>query len=103
MSAILPPAERIWWKQPLDRVKIIWILIALVWSLILFFMMPYWHIYGEQNLSNDAYRSKPEDFAKKAEDMVAKYKVREEGGDLKVPVVRPPAGSDVYLIARLWS
>jgi cytochrome c oxidase subunit 2 len=22
---------------------------------------------------------------------------------MKVPVVRPPAGSDVYLVARLWS
>ncbi|MDH5211276.1 MAG: cytochrome C oxidase subunit II, partial [Betaproteobacteria bacterium] len=28
--------------------------------------------------------------------------VREDGGDLKVPVVRPPAGSDVYLVAQLW-
>ena len=78
--------------------------IALIWCLIMFFMMPYWHIYGQQNLSNEAYRAKPEDFAKKSEEMIAKYKVREEGPDnLKVPVVRPPAGSDVYLIARLWS
>ena len=34
--------------------------------------------------------------------MVAKHKVREET-DQKVPVVKPPPGSDVYLIARLWS
>jgi cytochrome c oxidase subunit 2 len=34
--------------------------------------------------------------------MIAKYKVREEGGDLKIPVVHPPAGADVYLIAQLW-
>jgi len=31
--------------------------------------------------------------------MVEKYKVREEAG---FPVVRPPPGSDVYMIARLW-
>jgi len=102
MSAILPPQERVWWKQPLDRVELLWIVIALVWCLIMFFMMPYWHLYGQQNLANEAYREKPENYAKKVEDVVARYKVREEGGDLKIPVVHPPAGSDVYLIAQLW-
>ncbi len=33
--------------------------------------------------------------------MVDKYTVRTET-DQKIPVVHPPAGSDVYLIARLW-
>ena len=102
MSAILPPSERVWWKQPLDRVELLWIVIALVWCLIMFFMMPYWHLYGQQNLANEAYREKPENYAKKVEDGIAKYKVREEGGDLKVPVVHPPAGADVYLQAQLW-
>jgi cytochrome c oxidase subunit 2 len=102
MSAILPPSERVWWKQPLDRVELLWIVIALLWCLIMFFMMPYWHIYGKQNLSNEAYRENPENYMKKVDAMVAKYKVREEGGDLKVPVVHPPAGGDVYMLARLW-
>ena len=101
MSAIEPPRDRLWWKQPLDRVEGTWILIAFVWCLVMFFMMPYWHIYGQQNLANEAYRTTPEAYQKKADDMVAKYKVREET-DLKIPVVHPPAGSDVYLIARLW-
>jgi cytochrome c oxidase subunit 2 len=103
MSAILPPSERVWWKQPLDRVELLWILIALVWCLIMFFMMPYWHLYGKQNLANEAYRMSPERYSALTAEMVDKYKVREEGGDLKVPVVRPPAGGDAYLIARLWS
>ncbi|MBU6484265.1 MAG: cytochrome c oxidase subunit II [Betaproteobacteria bacterium] len=103
MSAIEPPVQRLWWKQPLDRAELLWIVIALVWCLILFFMMPYWHLYGKQNLANEAYRESPDEYAKKTEAMVAKYKVREEGGDLKVPVVHPPAGGDAYLIARLWS
>lgn len=103
MSAILPPAERVWWKQPFDRVELLWILIALAWCMVMFFMMPYWHIYGHQNLANEAYRMLPEEYVKKTEAVVAKYKVREEGGDLKVPVVHPPAGADVYLIARLWN
>jgi cytochrome c oxidase subunit 2 len=103
MSAILPPTERVWWKQPLDRVELIWIVIALVWCLIMFFMMPYWHVYGKQNLANEAFRTTPAEYLKKTEAMVAQYKVREEGAEgQKVPVVAPPAGSDVYLVARLW-
>jgi len=100
--AISSTEARVWWKEPLERTELIWVVIALIWCLIMFFMMPYWHIYGKQNLANEAYRSTPEMFQKKTDDMVAKYKVREET-ELKIPVVRPPAGSDVYLIARLWS
>ena len=94
-------SERVWWKEPLERTELVWILIALVWCLIMFFMMPYWHLYGQQNLANEAYRTTPEMFTAKTQAMVDKFKVREET-DLKVPVVHPPAGSDVYLIARLW-
>ena len=101
MTAIHSPSNRVWWKQPLDRVEGTWIAIAFAWCLIMFFMMPYWHVYGKQNLSNEAYRTTPEMFQAKAQAMVDKYKVREET-DLKIPVVAPPAGSDVYLIARLW-
>jgi cytochrome c oxidase subunit II len=99
--AITSPTERLWWKEPLHRPEIIWIAVSFVWGLIMFFAMIYWHIYGEQNLSNEAYRVDPEAYAAKAEEMVAQYQVREEG-DTGVPVAHPPAGSDVYLIARLW-
>ena len=101
MSAIQPPAQRIWWNQPIDRVDGTWIAIALIWCLILFAMMPYWHVYGKQNLSNEAYRTTPEAYAAKADAMIAKYTVRTLT-DQKIPVVHPPAGSDVYLIGRLW-
>lgn len=102
MSAIHPPTTRLWWKQPLDRVEGTWIAIAFLWCLIMFFMMPYWHVFGKQNLSNEAYRTTPEVYSKKAQDMVDKYTVRTETEE-KIPVVHPPAGSDVYLIARLWA
>jgi len=101
MSAILPPAERLWWKQPVHSVELVWIVIAFVWCLVMFFMMPFWHVYGKQNLSAETYRTTPEMFSKKAQAMVDQYKVREET-EQKIPVVKPPAGSDVYLIARLW-
>lgn len=101
MTAILPPARRLWWKQPIDRVEIAWILIALVWCLIMFAMMPLWHLYGRQNLSSEAYRTTPEAFAAKVQAMVDKNTVRTET-DLQLPVVRPAPGEDVYLAGRLW-
>jgi cytochrome c oxidase subunit 2 len=102
MSAILPPSERLWWRQPIDKVEIVWILIAFTWCLIMFFMMPYWHVFGNQNLSSETYRTTPDRFAAKAQEMVDKWTVRTET-DEKIPVVKPPAGADVYLIARLWA
>ena len=99
--ALTPPENRLWWNEPLHRMEIVWITIAFLWGVVMFLTMVYWHIVGKQNLSNEAYRVKPDAFAAKAEAMVARYKVREEG-DTKIPVVRPPAGGDAYLIARLW-
>ncbi len=101
MTSIQPPSETIWWKQPLDRVEGTWIGIALVWSLIMFVMMPVWHIYGKQNLSNEAYRTTPSAYMAKTQAMVDQYTVRTMT-DQQIPVVKPPPGSDVYLLARLW-
>lgn len=97
--AITPPSNRLWWKEPLHTPEIIWISIAFVWGLVMFFAMIYWHLYGKQNLSNEAYRIDPEVFAELSEAMAESYTVREEAG---YPVVHPPPGSEVYLIARLW-
>ncbi|HSU43069.1 MAG TPA: cytochrome C oxidase subunit II [Casimicrobiaceae bacterium] len=101
MSAIEPPVDRIWWKQPLDRVEGTWIVIAFIWCIIMFVMMPYWHVYGKQNLSNESYRTTAEAYQKKAQEFADKATVRTET-DLKIPVVHPAPGGDVYLIARLW-
>lgn len=101
MTSIQPPAQLLWWKQPLDRVEGTWIAIALIWSLIMFIMMPLWHVYGKQNLSNEAYRTTPEAYMAKTQAMVNEYTVRTET-DQQIPVVSPPPGSDVYLIGRLW-
>jgi len=99
--ALTPPEKRLWWNEPLDRMEIVWITIAFLWGLVMFFTMVFWHINGEQNLSNEAYRVKPDAFAKKVEAMVAKYKVRDEG-NTGIPVVHPPAGTDIYMLARIW-
>ncbi len=102
MSAILPPAERLWWKHPLDRVEGTWIVIALIWCLIMFAMMVGWHIYGKQNLSTETYRTTADKYTAKAQAFVDKYTVRTET-EGNTPVVAPPPGTDIYLIARLWN
>ena len=99
MTSFLPPADRIWWKVPVGRQELIWIAIALVWCLIMFAMMPIWHVYGKQNLSTEAYQTTAAKYGDKVQAMIDKYTVREEGG---IPVVHPPAGSDVYMLGRLW-
>jgi cytochrome c oxidase subunit 2 len=94
MSAISPPAERIWWKQPIDKLEFTWIAIAFVWSLVMFVMMVYWHVAGNQNLSNETYKTTKEMFAAKAQAVVDKYTVRAgTAAEKEFPVVaaRPPA------------
>jgi len=102
MSAILPPSDRLWYKEPIDRVEGTWIVLSLIWCMILFFMMVGWHIWGDQNLSTETYRTTPEKFMAKAQAVADKYTVRTET-DQNIPVVAPPPGSDVYLLGRLWS
>jgi len=97
--AITPPSARIWWNEPVPRVELVWVAIAFLWGLVMFFMMIYWHGAGEQNLSNEAYRITPEWFTEKTNAMVEQHTVREESG---YPVVHPPPGTDIYMIARLW-
>lgn len=97
--ALFPPEQRIWWREPIAKIELIWIIVAFLWGLVMFFMMIWWHTAGKQNLSNEAYRTTPEAYLAKATAMVDQYKVGEESGQ---PVVRPPPGSDVYLVARLW-
>lgn len=100
MTALHPPTKRNWWGQPVDKIELTWVGLALVWCLIMFFFMPFWHVYGNQNYSGEAYRVTPERFEAQVDEMVEEYATGEtEGG---IPIVRPPAGEDIYLLARLW-
>ena len=97
--AITPPEQRIWWNEPIEKVELIWIVIAFLWGLFMFGFMIAWHFIGQQNLNKEAYRIAPSNYEAKVEDFAKKFKVREEKG---IPVVKPPAGTDVYLLGRLW-
>jgi len=99
--ALTPPEERIWWKEPLHKFELVWIAVAFLWGITMFLTMVFWHVTGDQNLSNEAYKIRPEAFGEKVDAFAEKYKVREEG-DTGIPVVRPPAGGDAYMLGRLW-
>ena len=99
--AIHPPQTRVWWNEPVAKTELVWIAIAFVWGLIMFFMMIYWHIYGKQNLSTNVGLVDPAAYEKKTTDFANKFKVREEGGT-GIPVAKPPVGGDAYMLARTF-
>lgn len=99
--ALTPPSVKLWWNEPVERTEIIWIAIAFVWGLVMFFTMVLWHVLGDQNLSNEAYRIEPERFEARVEEMVAKHEVGTDSAS-GLPIVQPPVGSDVYMLGRTF-
>ena len=45
-SGVEPP-ERIWWKK-VHKTEKVWVWIAFGWCMVLFAMMPLWHLRGGQ-------------------------------------------------------
>ena len=99
--AIHPPQSRVWWNEPIAKGELVWIAVAFLWGLVMFFMMIYGHIYGKQNLSSHVGRVDPEIYVGKVEAFADKYKVRYEG-ESGVPVVKPEVGGDAYMVARTF-
>lgn len=97
-SGIVSPPG-IWWT-PAGKQEKRWVTIAFIWCLVLFAMMPFWHIRGGQNPSGVRAKVEPAAFEARLQRFIADYKVGEENG---FPVVEPPPGSDVYLMGRMWS
>ena len=96
-SGLVAP-QGVWWR-PAARQEKLWIAIAFAWCMVLFAMMPLWHIRGGQNPSGLRHRVKAEDYMARVMRFVEDYKIGEDNG---VPVVAPPPGSDVYLLAQMW-
>jgi cytochrome c oxidase subunit 2 len=97
LSGLLPP-QGIWWR-PANRQERTWIAIAFVWCMVLFAMMPLWHLKGGQNPTGFRSRVDPNEFGMRTMRFAEEYKVDEIEG---VPVVAPPPGADVYLLAQMW-
>ncbi|RMH02091.1 MAG: cytochrome C oxidase subunit II [Chloroflexi bacterium] len=90
--------ERIWWK-PLGRLEKSWLIIAFAWCIFLTAMMPLWFFLGRQNVPATTYKTDPKIYQQTVMEFAEQYQVDTLNG---VPVVEPPAGSDVYILARQW-
>ena len=94
----LTAPERVWWK-PVGRLERNWLTVALAWCIFLTAMMPIWFFLGRQNVPDTAYKMEPQAYVDQVMAFSKRYQVGEEKG---IPVVEPPPGSDVYLLARQW-
>ena len=88
----------VWWK-PAHRAEKVWVAIAFGWCLMLFAMMPLWHLKGGQNPTGIRHRVDPNAYARRVREFINTYKVGEDAG---MPIVAPPPGSDVYLVGSMW-
>ena len=90
--------QGIWWK-PAHGAERLWVAVAFGWCIVLFAMMPLWHLKGQQNPSGIRHRVEPTRYYQRVQEFIAAYKVGEEAG---IPIVAPPPGADVYLLAQMW-
>ena len=97
MSIHIPAKD---WFQPPSGAERVWIGLALVWCLVMFLAMPYWHFRGKQNSTGEAYRVSAADFTARVDRFIEQHQVGEMEG---VAVVEPPPGGDAYILARMWS
>lgn len=89
----------IWWK-PAHASEKVWFTLAFIWCMILFAMMPLWHLKGGQNPTGIRAKVDPAAFRARVSQFVADYRI---GTDNGLPLVAPPPGSDVYLQGAMWS
>jgi len=94
----LEAPQGVWWKpaHPAERV---WVAIAFAWCMVLFAMMPVWHLRGGQNPSGIRHRVEAKAYAARTVEFIEEHKI---GDDRGMPIVAPPPGSHVYLMASMW-
>lgn len=88
-----------WFRMPHGHERL-WIGLALIWCLVMFAMMPYWHFFGKQNSTGESYSVSPNEFSERVMQFAEANKVGEEDG---TPIVEPPPGGDAYLLGRMWN
>jgi cytochrome c oxidase subunit 2 len=96
-SGVVSP-QGVWWR-PAGRQEKLWVMIAFAWCMVLFAMMPFWHLKGGQNPSGIRHRVEPTEYYERVRAFVADYQVGEDNG---IPLVAPPAGAEVYMIGKMW-
>jgi cytochrome c oxidase subunit 2 len=99
MHSGIEPPKGVWWR-PAHGGERLWVGVAFAWCIILFAMMPLWHVRGGQNPSGIRHRVDPQAYMARTQEFIEAYRVGEESG---IPVVEPPPGSDIYMVAMMWS
>ncbi len=90
--------QGVWWK-PVHGAEKVWVAVAFAWCMVLFAMMPLWHLRGGQNPSGVRHRVEADAFRARTAEFIEQYRV---GDDRGMPIVAPPPGSHVYLQASMW-
>lgn len=99
MNSPIESPRGIWWK-PAHRSEKRWVAISFGWCMVLFAMMPLWHFRGGQNPSGIRSRVEPAAYVQRTMEFIETYKIGVTNG---IPLVEPPPGSDVYLLAHMWA
>jgi cytochrome c oxidase subunit II len=99
MNTGLESPKGVWWK-PVHSSEKMWVWIAFAWCMVLFAMMPFWHLRGGQNPSGIRHTVDAAAFSARVDEFIETYQV---GDDRGFPIVAPPPGSDIYLEASMWS
>lgn len=89
----LDSPQGVWWT-PAHKHEKVWVAIAFGWCMVLFAMMPLWHLKGGQNPSGIRARVEPHAFFARTQEFTNEYRIGEDQG---IPIVAPPPGSDIYL------
>ena len=84
-----------WWK-PAHKSEKTWVVIAFVWCMVLFAMMPLWHWKGGQNPSGIRRKVEPAAFLQRTQEFTRQYQI---GKDRGMQIVAHPPGAYVYLTA----
>ncbi len=105
-TSLQPVPERHWWRMRVGPDEKIWITVAYAWCLVMVVWMVGWYFMGDQNQAGEAFRVTPDGFANKMDQMVEKYQLQDdagnpmEEGEAGIPVVKVPAGGNVYIAAH---
>ena len=99
MNSGLESPPGVWWK-PAHRAEKVWVAIAFAWCMVLFAMMPIMHAKGGQNVSGIRHTVERGAYSARVAEFVEQYKVGDDGG---YPVVAPPPGSHLYLMATSFA
>jgi cytochrome c oxidase subunit 2 len=92
--------QGVWWK-PAHKHERVWFTIAFAWCMILFAMMPLWHLRGGQNPAGIRATVEPSAYVQRVQQFVRDYGTGET--DQGIPVVAPPPGADIYLLGAQFS